>query len=161
MIDFISRQGYAAPSADRLPWETRMPSILIVDDEHDVLTAFAAVLRHAGHRVRTASTPDMALQLLDTLQPDLVLLDIKLGNLDQTDGLDLLQQMRARRPQLKVVIVSGYLDLLTRRAALDAGALDCWPKPITIQAIRDRTAEVLGQADRSSGPPHPENARPN
>ena len=102
-----------------------MPTILIVDNEHDVLIAFAAVLRHEGYTVRTATTVPAALEVCDAVRPDLVLLDIKLGNLDQTDGLDLLQEMRARLPQLKAVVVSGYLDLVTRQAALDVGALNC------------------------------------
>ena len=120
-----------------------MPTILIVDDEHDLLTAFGAVLRHEGYRVRTAATPDQALQVLASERPDLVLLDIKLGNLDQTDGLDLLQEMRARLPHLKVVVVSAYLDLGTSRTALDLGAIDCWPKPVTMQMLAERTAQVL------------------
>ena len=122
-----------------------MPTILIVDDEHDVLTAFAAVLRHEGYAVRTATTPEKALQMLDSERPDLVLLDINLGNMDQTDGLDLLRQMRERLPQLKAVVVSGYLDLVTRQVALAAGALDCWPKPVTMQMLIERTAQVLAQ----------------
>jgi len=121
----------------------RLPTILIVDDEHDVLIAFAAVLRHEGYTVRTATTPEKALQMLDSERPGLVLLDINLGNMDQTDGLDLLRQMRERLPQLKTVVVSGYLDLVTRQAALDAGALDCWPKPVTMEALRNRVAQVL------------------
>jgi DNA-binding NtrC family response regulator len=120
-----------------------MPTILIVEDEHDVLTAFGAVLRHEGYDVRTAPTPETALEVLDKEHPDLVLLDIKLGNMDQNDGLDLLQQMRERLPHLKVVVVSAYLDFVTRQAALDGGALECWPKPVTMQMLRERTAQVL------------------
>ena len=108
-----------------------------------MLIAFAAVLRHEGYTVRTATTVATALQILDSERPDLVLLDINLGNMDQTDGLDLLRQMRERLPQLKTVVVSGYLDLVTRQAALDAGALDCWPKPVTMEALRNRVAQVL------------------
>ena len=132
-----------------------MPTILIVDDEHDLLIAFKAVLHHAGYDVFTASPATTALQVLETKRPDLVLLDIKLGNMDQNDGLDLLQQMRERVPQLKVVVVSAYLDLVTRQAALDGGALDCWPKPVTMQRLRDGTAEALEPADRSPGIPSP------
>jgi two-component system, NtrC family, response regulator len=120
-----------------------MSTILIVDDEQDVLTAFRAVLQRAGYRVGTAPGPRKALQLLDSERPDLVLLDINLGSLDQTDGLDLLRQMRERMPRLKVVIVSAYLDLVTHQAALDAGALDCWPKPVTMQMLTERTAQAL------------------
>jgi len=110
-----------------------------------VLIAFAAVLRHEGYTVRTATTVPVALEVCDAMRPHLVLLDINLGNMDQTDGLDLLRQMRERLPQLKAVVVSGYLDLVTRQVALAAGALDCWPKPVTMQMLIERTAQVLAQ----------------
>ncbi len=122
-----------------------MASILLVEDEHDVLTAFAAVLRHDGYDVRTATTIATALQALDAAPPDLVLLDIKLGNMDQNDGLDLLDTMRARLPTLKVIVVSAYLDLVTRQAALAKGALACWPKPVTMTQLRSIAAEALGE----------------
>jgi len=121
-----------------------MPTILIVDDEHAVLIAFAAVLRHDGYTVRTATTVPAALEVCDAVQPDLVLLDIKLGDLEY-DGLYLLRRMRERFPTLKVVIVSAYLDLVTRKVALAAGAMDCWPKPVSMQMLIERTAEVLRQ----------------
>ncbi len=121
-----------------------MPSILIVDDEHDVLIAFAAVLRHEAYTVRTATTGKLALELFDTLQPDLVLLDIKLGDLEY-DGLYLLRRMRERRPTVKVVIVSAYLDEVTRSVATAAGAIECWSKPVTMQTLRDRARAVLGE----------------
>ena len=120
-----------------------MPTILIVDDEQFILMAFEAVLTRDGYRVHTASQPVQALQLLDSEQPDLVLLDINFGSTGQTAGLDLLRLMRDRRPTILVVMVSGYLDKPTREAALTAGAVDCWPKPITLQALRERVAQVL------------------
>ncbi len=58
--------------------------------------------------------------------------------------------MRARQPQLKVVVVSGYLDLVTRGAALDRGTA-CWPKPVSIQQLRDRTAALLGTSSAPEG----------
>jgi len=119
-----------------------MPTILIVDDEHVVLIAFAAVLRHDGYTVRTATTVPTPLEVCDAMRPDLVLLDIKLGDLEY-DGLYMLRRMRERFPTLKVVIVSAYLDLVTREVALAAGALDCWPKPLTMQMLIERTAQVL------------------
>ncbi len=121
-----------------------MPNILIVDDEHDLLTAFAAVLRHEGYAVRTVSTIPTALQALETSAPDLVLLDIKLGDAEY-DGLYLLRRLRERRPHLKVVIVSAYLDNVTRQVALAAGAVECWPKPLSMHTLIERTAQALAQ----------------
>ena len=120
-----------------------MPTILIVDDERSNLLAFGAVLTRVGYTVYAAPAPEEALQVLDRARPDLVLLDINLIRVGQTAGFDLLRRMRARRPTILVVMVSGYLDTPTREAALAAGAVDCWPKPITMQTLRDRVAQVL------------------
>ena len=125
-----------------------MPTILIVDDEPAVLLALEAVLTRDGYTVHTTSTPAQSLQLFDREQPDLVLLDINLGSAGQTAGLDLLPLMRDRRPTILVVMVSGYLDPPTREAAFAAGAVDCWPKPIALQTLRERVVTVLGIPDR-------------
>ncbi len=128
-----------------------MPTILVVDDEHAVLSAYEAVLRHEGYTVAAASTASKALQLLDHIRPDLVLLDIHLGDQEVIDGVDLLLRMRARQPAVKVVMVSAYLDLVTQYIAREAGAVDCWPKPISLPALVERTAAVLSQSGVCAG----------
>ncbi len=123
-----------------------MARILVVDDEDGVVSAYEAVLRYEGYAVITASTSSEALQLLERWRPDLVLLDIRLGNRDPADGLDVLRQMRARVPGVKVVMVSAYLDRATRDRAVEAGALACWTKPITLMALVERTREVFANS---------------
>jgi DNA-binding response OmpR family regulator len=121
-----------------------MPTILVVDDEQELLTTFDTILTQEGYRVRTTSDPEKALQLLDLERPQLVLLDINLPRAaDKTDGLDLLCRMRERMPQVAVIIVSGYVDEVTRQVALDAGAIDCWPKPVNLQVLKQRVAQVV------------------
>ncbi len=123
-----------------------MLTILVVDDEAAILSAIEAVLRHAGYTVCTAATPSSALQQFDRIRPDLVLLDIHLGDREPLDGLDLLRELRVRRPAVPVVMLSAYLDLVTRQIALDAGAQACWAKPISLPVLVERTAQVLGSA---------------
>ncbi len=123
-----------------------MPTILVVDDEDAILSAVEAVLRHAGYTVCTAATPSTALQQFDHIRPDLVLLDIHLGDREPIDGLDLLRELRVRRPEVTIVMLSAYLDLVTRQMALDAGAHACWAKPISLPVLVERTAAVLGSA---------------
>ena len=127
-----------------------MPTILIVDDAPPILMALEAVLKLDGYTVHTAPEPVESLPLFDREQPDLVLLDINFGSTGQTAGLDLLRLMRDRRPTILVVMVSGYLDPPTREAALTAGAVDCWPKPIALQTLRNGVAQVLGSQTRKS-----------
>ncbi len=129
-----------------------MATILIVDDDPAVLTAFATALHHASHEVDTAANAADALQVLERNPPDLVLLDLKLNG-RKFDGLYLLRRMRERIPALKIVVVSAYLDDVTRPVVLAAGALECWPKPVPLHVLVERTAQVLAQSgvDRRTG----------
>jgi DNA-binding NtrC family response regulator len=120
-----------------------MPTILIVDDEPDLLRAWETVLTLEGYRVRTTTSPEKALLLLDIERPHLVLLDINLPGPELCDGLDLLRRMRAQMPAVAIVMVSGYLYAETRRAALAAGALDCWQKPVSLGGLKQCVAQVL------------------
>ena len=65
-----------------------------------------------GHTVRTTATAAQALQVLDQNRPNLVLLDFQLGG--ATGALDLRQHVRARVPDLPIVLVSAYLHGATR-----------------------------------------------
>ncbi len=123
-----------------------MASILVVDDEDGVVSAYEAVLRYEGYAVMTARTSSEALQLLESRRPNLVLLDIRLGKRDPVDGLEVLRQMRTRVPGVKVVMVSAYLDRATRQRAVDTGALACWTKPITVTTLVERTREVFASS---------------
>ena len=127
-----------------------MPTILAVDDEHAILNAYEAALHHAGYTVYTAVSSAHALQCLDQRRPDLVLLDIDLGAAEEGDGIDLLRQMRDRMPDVRVVMVSAYLDLVTQHIAREAGAVDCWPKPISLPVLVERTAAVLNDVGACS-----------
>ncbi len=122
-----------------------MPTILIVDDEHDLLTAWDTVLTLEGYRVRTTADPEKALHLLEIERPHLVLLDLNLPGPELMDGLDLLRRMRAIIPTVAVIVVSGYLYTEIRQAALDAGALDCWQKPVSLQGLKQCVAQVLAK----------------
>ncbi len=134
-----------------------MTTILIVDDEEAIRLAFEAVLTRAGYTVHTTPSPEEALRLLDAHQPQLVLLDLNLGSAAETTGLDLIRILHAHLPTLLVVVVSGYLNTAPRAAALAAGAVDCWAKPLTMAALRERVAEVL-QTKTGIGAPASERA---
>ncbi len=128
-----------------------MPRILVVDDDPAICSAYRAALRHEGYTVQTAATAATALEVFDAMRPDLVLLDIHLGEAAMVDGVDLLLRMRARQPAVQVVMVSAYLDLVTQYIAREAGAVDCWPKPISLPTLVERTAAVLAQAGICAG----------
>jgi len=80
-----------------------MATILVVDDEPSIRDLVGVVLERAGHRVIPCGNAEQALVALD--EADLLLVDVVLAD---TDGRDLTEQIRQRRPELPVVMMSGY-----------------------------------------------------
>jgi DNA-binding response OmpR family regulator len=81
--------------------------ILIVDDEVDELVAWEQLLRRQGYVVRTASTPDAALQSCDEHRFDLVVLDYVIPKMK---GLEILSRIRKKLPLVRSILISGKLD---------------------------------------------------
>lgn len=82
-----------------------MATILIVDDEPSIQLLYRDVLEEEGYRVLEASTGKEAAGLLERNPVDLVVLDIRLR---EESGLDLLQSMVSRKPQVPVILCSAY-----------------------------------------------------
>ncbi len=131
-----------------------MATILAVDDEPALLLAYETVLTLEGYRVCTAATPAQALEAVEAQRPDLVLLDIQLGA-GAMDGLDLLREIRLRRPEVPVIMASAYLSEARCAVAQAAGAAAVLRKPVTLDCLRQRVAEVLSVhgPDRQSAMP--------
>jgi len=82
-----------------------MNRILIVDDEIPIQILYADALTEEGYEVMTTGTGSGILELIGETQPDLVVLDIRLGD---SNGLDLLQHIRATYYELPVILCSAY-----------------------------------------------------
>ncbi len=80
--------------------------ILVVDDEMHIRMLYQEELKNNGYEVVTSDGSDPILSLLQQEQPDLVILDIKLGQ--DKSGLDLLQEIRSRDQSLPVILCTAY-----------------------------------------------------
>src|SRR5512145_1185793 len=106
-----------------------MPAtILVVDDEKNIQLTLARALSMEGHVVETASGGREALEKIAALPVDVVVMDVRMPDLD---GLSVLEKARETRPGLPVVIMSGHGSLETVRSAFKLGAFDYLEKPIT------------------------------
>ena len=103
-------------------------TILIVDDERNIQLTLARALTLEGYTAETASGGQEALEKIAALPVDLVVMDVKMPDLD---GLTVLERARSTRPDLPVVIMSGHGSLETVRQAFKLGAFDYLEKPIT------------------------------
>jgi len=108
--------------------------ILIVDDERDIRELVAGVLGDEGYVCRTAADSSAALAAIDERRPSLVLLDVWLHG-SQMDGLELLDAIKAREPNLPVIIFSGHGNIDTAVAAVSRGAMDFIEKPFEAERL--------------------------
>ena len=108
--------------------------ILIVDDERDIRDLVAGVLSDEGYSCRTAADSTSALAAVDERRPSLVLLDVWLHG-SPMDGLEVLDAIKAREPQLPVIIFSGHGNIDTAVSAIGRGAMDFLEKPFEAERL--------------------------
>jgi DNA-binding response OmpR family regulator len=123
-------------------------TILIVDDEADILDLFSTVLTAHGYSVTTAMTGRDALAKVRTAYQNLTLLDIGLPDMQ---GTDLIQKMRVSNPDLIIIMVTGNPELETAMNAINHGADGYIVKPVSIKDLvalvenKLKTQEQAGQ----------------
>ena len=124
MIDFEHLTGYS-------PGMSMQASILVVDDDADVLTAARLLLRKAYSRVLTTENPDDIRSLMAAEQIDVFLLDMNfaIGRNTGAEGLQWLQYILSEDPDAVVVLMTAFGDLNTAVQAMREGAADFVLKP--------------------------------
>lgn len=118
-----------------------MATILIIDDEPEVLSTLEGFLSRRGYHVRTVGDGEAGLRVIDESEVDLVVTDI---NLPGMDGIELLLALAERANRVPVVAISGggYFDKgLLLDSAAGLGAVSTFAKPFALSdlelAIRD------------------------
>ena len=119
--------------------ETTHAKVLVVDDDRSIRHVLTRYLTLEHYDVVPAGNADEALVALHDDQPDLVLLDVMLGD---DDGLDLLEQMRMTS-QVPVILLTGKSEESDRVMGLKLGADDYVVKPFSPAEVEARIASVL------------------
>lgn len=109
------------------------PKILIVDDDEKILFAFQEVLKKEGYASIEAKDGKEALEKFTSAQPSMLFMDITMPNLD---GLEALQQIKARNHAIPVVIITGHGTMQTAIKAMQLGAFEYLTKPLSVLMIR-------------------------
>lgn len=126
-----------------------MSSILLVDDERWVRTALRKVIERSGHPfqvVKECSNGLEALEWLENNTAHVIMTDVKMPVMD---GITLVKQLRERKQQNELVMISGYDDFLYLQCALRAQVVDYLLKPVEVddmisclETIQGRLAKV-------------------
>ncbi|MBE0586429.1 MAG: response regulator, partial [Hydrogenophaga sp.] len=116
-----------------MPNEQPPVGVLVVDDEPRIREALTRVLGPMGFETATAGRGKEAFDILSQKEIDIVLLDLKLPDVN---GMDVLRTIRERHPRIVVIIITGFGSVQTAAEAMRNGAYDLLPKPFEPDQLR-------------------------
>jgi len=114
--------------------------ILIIDDERNICFTLQSILEDDGHEVFSAYSARSGFALFDEIDPDAVILDVKLPD---GNGLDLLEKIRTSTPELPVIMISGNSNITEAVKALKIGAFDFLEKPLSLPKVKITVSKAL------------------
>ncbi len=121
----------------------QLPKVLVVDDEPVVVNSIRKTLARKAFKVAEAFSGKEAIARIMSESFDMVLLDMKLPD---ANGLELVTDIKKRKPNLRVVIVTGYASIDTAVEAIKRGANDYMAKPFTPDELYTTASRVLNRA---------------
>ncbi|MCG8688226.1 MAG: response regulator [Desulfobacterales bacterium] len=118
--------------------------VLIVDDEKDFVELFSLRLEGQGERVFTAFSGKQALEVLKDTSIDVVILDIRMPEMD---GIDTLKQIKALHPIVEVILLTGHGSTETAVEGMKSGAFDYLMKPADFEEIKIKLEKARQRKD--------------
>jgi two-component system KDP operon response regulator KdpE len=125
------------------------PHILVIDDEPQILRAIRTILTEKDFKVSVANRGEEGMTLAATQEPDIVILDLGLPDMD---GVEVCARLR-EWTQIPIIVLSARDEERDKVAALDAGADDYLTKPFGIEELLARVRVALRHSARMRGAP--------
>ncbi len=116
------------------------PRLLVVDDEEVVCKSCRRIFEGQGYKVESSTDSTEGLSKATTNSYDAILLDIKMPKMD---GLEFLEKFRETRPDVPVIMITGYSSVPTAAQAMRLGAIDYIPKPFSPKEISEAVSRLL------------------
>jgi CheY-like chemotaxis protein len=135
-VKFIPRNQTMTNSSDN----PRPPNVLVIEDELGMREILEMMLQRLGYRVDVASSGRKALEMLAAKGYDLLLCDIRLGDLT---GLEVLKYAKTKDPGTVVIMISAYANTETAVEAMNLGAYDYVPKPFNMDELQETLRKAL------------------
>ncbi len=104
-----------------------------MDDERAVREACREAAAALGYRTSASESADQALRLMESQSIDVMVLDLKLPG---TGGLEVLRQIKRRRPDIEIIVVTGHGTVESAVQAMKAGAYDYVTKPFSLEELK-------------------------
>lgn len=118
----------------------RKPRVLVVDDEEVARKNLKHILTREEYEVVTAENAEAAFRELERSEFDVVLTDLRMG---PVGGMELLERVRARRPDTRVIVITGYATVPSAIEAVKKGAFHYIAKPFKLDEVRDSVKRAL------------------
>jgi len=119
------------------------PTILVVDDDCSALESLAEVLQNEGYVVLRAKSGAEALEVLSSENPDLVLTDLRMRDVN---GMKVLEAVRSAQKDIPVIVMTAFASMETAIDAIRSGAYDYLSKPFKLDHVRVVVQRALEQA---------------
>lgn len=122
--------------------------VLVVDDERDIRNLVMLRLDQAGYETTEAADGTQALRLVQELRPDLIVLDVRMPDLD---GYQICERIRADEEmrETPILLLSASVHEHEVQHGLDAGANDYLRKPFRASELQERVAALLGRTPQA------------
>ncbi len=124
------------------------PHIVIADDEARFRETIAKILEHKGFVVTLVGSGDQVLELLQTINPDVILLDVRMPGLN---GDEALPRILAMKPQSRVILLTGHGEEASARKAFEIGAFDYLCKPCDVNILVARIHDAVDASLNGQG----------
>jgi DNA-binding NtrC family response regulator len=109
--------------------------ILLVDDEADFLSIMSERMKARGMDVSTAASAKEAIQMAEAASFDAIILDLQMPEID---GLEALKVLKARNPELQVILLTGHATIEKGVEAMKLGAMDLMEKPADLRTLAEK-----------------------
>ena len=123
--------------------------VLLVDDERNVRKALSMTLRKSGYEISEAASGAEALNRISSFQPEVMLLDLRMPELDGMETLRRLNRIEGKKP--KVVMMTAYGSASDVMEAMKLGAFDYVQKPFDLVQVKQVVAKALQHAQTEQG----------
>jgi YesN/AraC family two-component response regulator len=121
--------------------EHRMPpNILLMEDEPSIAQGLQMVLSDEGYDVDVAMTGGSALDTFSKKGIDLLVADLRLPDID---GMEVIRRVKDKKPDTRVIVITGYSSVSSAKEAMKLGAYDYLPKPFTDEEFKDAVQGAL------------------
>ena len=130
-------------------YDFEMPSkVLLVDDEREFVTALSErfIMRDMGSAV--AYDGESALQMINTDEPEVMVLDLRMPGID---GIEVLRRVKKSRPDIEVIILTGHGDEKDRKICMELGAFAYLQKPVDIDLLTDTLKRANEKVQKKKG----------